>query len=173
MKKFILILGVLILTLPIAEYGEEVSADKTSEKPSKSAFKKADIKRDVPKLEPNIPEEYSPLIAVYDKYWKFIKEGDFSSAYELESNDYKKVVSLREYRNLQKRSKVPVNIKAIRALGVEKKGEKEVIVKGTMWLKAAEIDTLKIFNDKWVKAGEEWRHVREVEDVDVSKKDKQ
>ena len=173
MKKIHWVICILVLIFPVLGYSIETDTGKASGKTSKPALKKANIKKDVKQLKPNIPEEYKPLITIYyDKYWKFIKDNDLGSAYNLETEDYKKVVSLREYKNLQKRSKLPVTIKAVRALEVNKKDEKEVIVKGTMWLKAAEMDTLKVFYDKWVKVGEGWRHLREIEDVDAGKKDK-
>jgi hypothetical protein len=174
LNKLKWMLLILLLIFPFVAYSGEISTDtgKISDKSSKPKFRKGNVKKDVPELKPNIPEEYKPLITIYDKYWKFIKDNDLDSAYNLETEDYKKVVSLREYKGLQKRSKLPVTIKAVRALEVNKKDEKEVIVKGTMWLKAAMIDSLKVFYDKWVKAGEEWRHLREIEDVDAGKKEK-
>ena len=172
MKKIYWVICILALIFPVAVSSIETDTGKASDKTSKPTFKKGNVKKDVSKLEPNIPEEYKPLIEVYDKYWKFIKEDKLEGAYNLETEDYKKVVSLREYKSLQRRSKLPLKIEAIRALEVKKKDEKEVIVKGSMWLKAAEINTLKMFNDRWVKAGDEWRHLREIEDVDAGKKDK-
>jgi hypothetical protein len=172
LKKIKWMLFILLLIFPCVVYSSEIGTDtgKISDKPSEHKFHKGNVKKDVKQLEPNILEEYKPLIAIYDKYWKFIKDNDLDSAYNLETEDYKKVVSLREYKGLQKRSKLPVTIKAVRALEVKKKDEKEVIVRGTMWLKAAEMDTLKVFYDKWVKAGKEWRHLREIEDVNAVKK---
>gem|GEM_PF-2378085 len=172
MNKILWIICIMVITLPVTLYGSETDTGKATGKTSKPAFVKPDIKKEAPRLEPNIPEEYKPLIEVYDKYWKFIKEDDLESAYKLETEDYKKVVSLREYKGLQKRSKLPLTIKAVRALEVKKKDEKEVIVKGSMWLKSAMIDTLKMFHDRWVMSDKEWRHVREIEDIDAGKDEK-
>ncbi len=172
MKKIILSIIAVLLISAIAYGTETVTTEqKPTVQPSKKPFKKADIKKEAPELKPNIPDEYKSLIEVYDKYWNFIKENDLENAYKLENDDYKKVVNLREYKSLQKRSKLPVNIKAVRALEVTQKGEKEVIVKGTIWLKSAEIDTLKVFYDKWVKNGDHWKHLREIEDHDTAKQD--
>ena len=173
MKKFVLLMIALLAISVTAYTSETPTTDKSpTVEPSKPSFEKADIKKDAPEVKPNIPDDYKPLIEVYNRYWNFIKENDLENAYKLESDDYKKVVSLREYKGLQKRSKLPVNIKAVRALEVTQKGEKEVIVKGTIWLKAADIDTLKVFYDKWVKNGDEWRHLREIEDLDTARQDK-
>ncbi|MBE0427338.1 MAG: hypothetical protein IBX72_11935 [Nitrospirae bacterium] len=170
MKKLICLLAISALIIPFAAYGIEADPGKSIDRPATPSFKKLNIKTDVPEVKPNIPDEYKPVIETYDKYWNFIKENDLDSAYLLETDDYKEVVSLREYKGLQKRGKVPVNIKAVRALEVTQKGEKEVIVKGTMWLKAAQIETLKVFYDRWVKSGEGWRHLREIEEHETSEK---
>jgi len=179
MKYFI---GACILTFiyPLSVYSggtiPDTSTEKTSntentiQKKQKTPIQKPNVKKDVKELKPNIAEEYKPLIAEYDKYWKFIRDNDLEGAYGMETDEYKKVVKIREYKGLQEASKMPVSLKAVRALEVQKKDEKEVIVKGTMWLLSGQIDTLKVFDDTWIMTGNGWRHVREIKQYDEENK---
>jgi hypothetical protein len=182
MKKMKYIISAWILTLifPLSAYcGETVTGSDTEKKPAtekaikqeqKKSFQKKDMKKDVPEMKPNIAEEYKPLIAEYDKYWKFVRENNLDGAYGMESEEYKKVVTIREYKGLQEMTQMPVTIKAVRALEVQKKDEKEVIVRGTMRLQSGLLDTVRVFYDRWVKAGDEWRHLREIKEYDTEKK---
>mgnify|MGYP000684072067 CR=1 FL=1 len=161
----------LSFVLPLSAFCGDAATQSGGTGKQQPPFHKANVKKDAPELKPNIPEEYLPLIAEYDKYWKFVQEGNLDGAYEMERDEYKKVVTVREYKGLQELSKMPVSVKAVRALEVQKKDEKEVIVKGTMWLQSGQIDTLRVFYDNWVKEEHGWRHIREMKQYgDESKK---
>ncbi len=119
-----------------------------------------DIKKSAKPIVPDIPEEYKPMVKVFDKYWGAIMKGDFESAYKLESEDYKKVHAKDPdvYKNRFGRMGKLVGV---RALGVKKINEKEVIVRASVGFKAAQLDTVRFFEDRWIKEGDTWRHFPE------------
>lgn len=115
-------------------------------------------------IKPNIPEEYKGLVVKFDKYWGAIKASDYKAAYDLESAAFQKTTGFDQYKGRFGNSVVLINVTA---LGVKKISEKEVIVTGSMLLKANMAGPKDIFKalptDRWVKEGGEWRHVPKIE----------
>ena len=112
------------------------------------------------KITPKIGPEYSELVKAFDKYWEALKTNDYKSAYNLESAEFQKTTGFDQYKGGFKHD---VRLKNVTALGVKKISEKEVIVSGSMILKANMEGPRDIFqpfsDDRWVKEGEAWRHV--------------
>lgn len=170
--KLILFTCAISLLLPLSIMGGEAQTKEAE--PGKKEFQRFDIKRDVKPIEPNIPEEYKPLIKAYDEYWQAIKDKEYSKAYKLESSEFRKNTKEHDYitgiystkeadlpRNLKKPE---IQIIAARALEVKKLNEKEVMVKGGLSFKAGMMDTVRFFEDRWIKEDDAWRHVpQEVE----------
>ncbi len=117
-----------------------------------------DIKKSAKPIVPDIPEEYKPLVQVFDEYWGAIKKGDFDSAYKLESEDYRKVHA-KDPEMYKERFGRSVKLLGVRALGVKKINEKEVIIRASVGYKTAQIDTVRFFADRWIKENDTWRHL--------------
>jgi hypothetical protein len=113
-------------------------------------------------VKPDIPKEYEGLIKIFNEYWEARKKGDFEKAYSFEASDFRKSTGLDAYKGKFGKDVQLVNV---RALGVKKTSEKEVMVTGITILKvlsgASIIDTAKPLNDKWIQEGETWKHVRQ------------
>jgi hypothetical protein len=117
-----------------------------------------DIKKSAKPIVPEIPEEYKPLVQVFDEYWGAVKEGDYDSAYKLESEDYRKVHA-KDPEVYKERFGRSVKLIGIRALGVKKINEKEVIIRASVGFKTAQLDTVRFFADRWIKENDTWRHL--------------
>ncbi|NWF75891.1 MAG: hypothetical protein HXY53_04860 [Nitrospirae bacterium] len=117
-----------------------------------------DIKKAAKPIVPEIPEEYKPLVQVFDEYWGAIKKGDYENAYKLESEDYRKVHA-KDPEMYKERFGRSVKLLGIRALGVKKINEKEVIIRASVGFKTAQLDTVRFFADRWIKENDTWRHL--------------
>lgn len=117
-----------------------------------------DIKKAAKPIVPEIPEEYKPLVQVFDEYWGAVKRGDYDSAYKLESEDYRKVHA-KDPAVYKERFGRSVQLLGVRALGVKKINEKEVIIRASVGFKTAQLDTVRFFADRWIKESDTWRHL--------------
>jgi hypothetical protein len=122
-------------------------------------------------LKSTIPAEYNDLVKVFDEYWGALIKKDFKTAYNLESADFRKTTGFDQYKG---RFGNKVVLKNVKALGLKKINEKEVIVKGSIMLEA-NLEGIRdmwkpLNNDRWVKEGEEWRHVQASEKTEKSVK---
>ncbi len=115
-------------------------------------------------IKPDIPAEYNDLIKVFDTYWDALKAKDFKRAYDLESSDYRKATDFGQYKGKFGKD---VILKNVRALGVTKLNEREVMVRGTVLLNVnlgeRNTNSFKILKDQWVKEDNGWKHVRREE----------
>ena len=113
-------------------------------------------------VKPDIPKEYEGLVKIFDEYWGARKKGDYEKAYRLEASDFRKSTGLDVYKGKFGKDVQLINV---RALGVKKTSEKEVMVTGTMILKVLSgqfiQNTAKPLNDKWIKDGDTWKHIWE------------
>lgn len=114
-------------------------------------------------VKPNIPKEYEGLVSVFDEYWSALMKKDYDKAYALESEEFRKTTGLETYKASFGKDLI---VKNVRALGVKKLNEKEVIVTGSMiynaTLPSPTTDHYRPLNDNWVLEGKAWRHVRVV-----------
>ena len=119
-----------------------------------------DIKKAAKPIVANIPEKFNDLTKTFSEYWSAMKKRDYQKAYELEGSDYKKVTGFDLYKE---RLKDAVEIIAVRPLEVKPINEKEVMVRASLGFKMGFIDTLRFFDDHWVKEADGWRHLPEEE----------
>jgi hypothetical protein len=145
---------------PLNDKAVETAAmqEKTQEATPRRALDNPPEKRR--EMKKNIPTEYKNLVEVFDKYWGALENRDYKAAYGLESADFQKTTGFDLYRT---RFSNDVIFRHVTALGVKKISEKEVIVSGTMILRAnmeGPKDIAKSFyDDRWINEGGEWRHV--------------
>jgi hypothetical protein len=111
-----------------------------------------------------IPTEYDGLIKTFNEYWDALTKRDYEKAYNLESAEFRSSTGLEAYKGSIGFGK-DVQLVNVRALGVKKISEKEVMVTGSMILKVPPISLrqahLKPLKDRWIKEGETWRHIRQ------------
>ena len=142
----------VILVLPLLAWSADNQPGRVFDNPPKEPIV----------VKPDIPKEYEDLVKIFDEYWGALKKGDYDKAYSLETADFRKSTGLDAYKGKYGKDVQLINV---RALGVKKTSEKEVMVTGTMILKVLSgqsfQDTAKPFYDKWLKEGDTWKHVRE------------
>ncbi len=144
--------------MPFSAMGSEGKTEQTGEATEKAPW--VDIKKAPgPQFEP-IPEKYSDLVQTFSEYWKARKELDYKRSYELESNEYRKMTSFDLYNEKLKKSAI---IEAVRPLEVKPISEKEVMVRASVGYKAGIIDTVRFFQDQWLKEDGGWKHLPEKE----------
>jgi len=114
-------------------------------------------------VKPDIPKEYEGLVAVFDEYWAARKNKDYDKAYALESEEFRKTTGFEKYKAGFGKD---LTVKNVRALGVKKLNEKEVIVTGSMiyntMVPSPSTDHYRPLNDRWGLDGSAWRHVWDV-----------
>ena len=150
MKKFSAVLLALALLLVSQACSTEKKPMRVLDSPpSESAV-----------VQPQIPAEYEDLVKTFDEYWNALIKRDYEKAYNFESTEFRKSNSLDAYKGSIGKN---VQLITVRALGVQKISEKEVMVTGFTILKIPPISlqqaNLKPLKDKWVKEGESWKHV--------------
>ncbi|MEW6002376.1 MAG: hypothetical protein AB1638_07000 [Nitrospirota bacterium] len=122
----------------------------------KDIKKEGHVKPDKENLEKN-----KDLVTRYNEYWKAIVARDYKKAYAMESTDYQKKVGYDLYAE---RLKNRINIKAVEPIEVKQLNEKEVVVRGFMRYQIEIIDSMRTFDDKWIKEGERFKHQRDTEE---------
>lgn len=151
-KKVICPLLAIVLALPLFAWGADKKPVRVFDSPPKEPIV----------VKPDIPKEYEGLIKIFDEYWDARKKGDFEKAYRFEASDFRKSTGLDAYKGKFGKDVQLVNV---RALGVKKTSEKEVMVTGTIILKVLSgpffHDTVKPLNDKWIQEDETWKHIWE------------
>lgn len=107
---------------------------------------------------PNIPQEYKDLEKIYYDYWGLIVKNEYEKAYDLESSAYKRAnpYSKEKYENIFPKNK---KLTSVLVLNVEKKDEKEVVVKGNYYYEIGALKSVRPFSDRWVMEKGLWKHV--------------
>jgi len=144
--------------MPLVASGSEGKTEQKGETIEKAPW--TDIKKvPGPEFSP-IPEKYNDLVKTFSEYWNARKERDYKKSYELESSEYRKSTSFDLYNE---RLKKAVEIIAVRPLEVKPINEKEVVVRASVGYKAGFIDTVRFFQDQWIKENGSWKHLPEKE----------
>ena len=152
--KLICTIVVFLFLMPLAAKGNEEKVGKKDEAVKKPIG--VDIKHAPGPKVSEIPEAYNDLVKSFLDYWNDIKKGEYKKAYDLESSEYRKSTSFDLYNERHKKSALII---AVRPLGVKPINEKEVVVRASIGYKVAAIDTVRLFQDHWVKEGRAWRHL--------------
>jgi hypothetical protein len=151
MMRYIIILAVCMF--PLSAWCGDGNVGDKKETPA-NPWK--DIKQAPgPKIS-EIPEVYNDLKKTFAEYYDARKAGDYKKAYDLESSDFRKTMSFDLYNE---RLKSSAEIIAVRPLEVKPISEKEVMVRASFGYKLAAIDTVRFFQDYWVKEDNAWRHL--------------
>ena len=144
---------IAVCIIPLSAWGNEGKAEDKKEIPKTSW---EDIKKAPGPKVSEIPEKYNDLIKTFSDYYDARKTGDYKKTYNLESSEYRKATSFDLYNERLKKS---VGIIAVRPLEVKPINEKEVMVRASFGYKVAAIDTVRFFQDHWVKEDNAWRHL--------------
>jgi len=152
-----------VCIIPLSTWGNE---GKVEDKKEISQTPWKDIKHAPGPKVSEIPEVYNDLLKTFSDYYDALKMKDYKKAYNLESNEYKKVTSFDLYNE---RLKKAVEIIAVRPLEVKPKNEKEVMVRASFGYKAGFIDTVRFIQDQWIKEDGGWKHLHEQEKTEERK----
>jgi len=133
-------------------------------------FHKFDPKQAKPVLPDRVNlEKNKDMVKIYKEYWNAVKDKDYKKAYSMEAASYQKAVSYDVYLE---RHKNAITILAVEPIEVSKKNEKEVIVKGFLRYKTGVMDSVRTFDDGWIKEGDVLKHLKENDTKDLKKNDK-
>jgi len=103
-------------------------------------------------------EKHKDIVNVYKEYWKAVTDKDYKKAYSMEAASYQKKVSYDLYAE---RFKKGAKIIAVEPIEVKQKNEKEVSVRGFLRFKTEVMNSIKTFDDIWIKEGDVLKHLKE------------
>ena len=149
--------ALITLLLLFPAYAFSNSADTASDKPKQKPISHFNVKSVKPQT-PNIPKEYKDLEATYKQYWDLFMKKDYEKAYKMECEEYRKAnpYDAGKYTNITAKN---FKLSSVKALGVEKTNEKEVVVKGNYYYQIGIVKSVKPFTDRWAKEDGAWKHV--------------
>jgi len=165
MRALTLIIAVIILA-SITAYADEKKTVDEKHSPW------LNVKKDVPQVKTNIPEEYKDLVKVFDEYWTAFKSKRYDAMYRLEVADFRQKTELERYKAMKGTGSAELKVISVRPIQVKKLNEKEVIVEAALAYKVGMAESVKLFNDHWVKEKDGWMHLPSEKEVMDSKKAK-
>lgn len=155
-----IMIAVFIFFLSLSVYANE---NKTDGGDKKSPW--FNIKKDVPQVKVNIPEEYKDLVKVFDEYWTAFKSKRYDAMLSLEVAPFREKTTLERYKAMKESGSAELKVISVRPIQVKKLNEKEVIVEAALAYKIGLADSVKLFKDRWVIEKDGWRHIPSTKEV--------